>query len=153
MPKPYSDDLRLRVVAAVGEGASRHEAADRFDGSPSSAIRWVERFEHSGSVSAKPSGGSTSPLEAHADFLLSVIDKQPDLTLDEVVEAMRAANIAGSRSAVARFYLRRQISFKKKLARQRADTAGRHVYCGNAHWVCLIQPGWYSLTRPAPILP
>jgi len=85
MPKPYSDDLRLRVVAAVGEGASRHEAADRFDGSPSSAIRWVERFEHSGSVSAKPSGGSTSPLEAHADFLLSVIDKQPDLTLDEVV--------------------------------------------------------------------
>jgi transposase len=53
MPKPYSDDLRLRVVAAVGEGASRHEAADRFDVSPSSAIRWVEKFEQSGSVSAK----------------------------------------------------------------------------------------------------
>ena len=30
MPKPYSDDLRLRVVAAVSEGASRHEAAERF---------------------------------------------------------------------------------------------------------------------------
>jgi transposase len=125
MPKPYSDDLRLRVVAAVGEGASRHEAADRFDVSPSSAIRWVEKFEQSGSVSAKPSGGSTSPLEEHADFLLAVVERQPDFTLDEVVEAMRAANIAGSRSAVARFYLRRQISFKKKPACQRTETAGR----------------------------
>ena len=125
MPRPYSDDLRLRVVAAVSEGASRHEAADRFEVSASSAIRWVERFEQSGSISAKRSGGSSSPLEAHADFLLAVIKKQPDLTLDEVVDRMRAANIAGSRSAVARFYLRRQISFKKKSARQRTDTAGR----------------------------
>ena len=125
MPKPYSDDLRLRVVAAVSDGASRHEAADRFDVSASSAIRWVERFEQSGSVSAKRSGGTTSPLEAHADFLLAVIKEQPDLTLDEVVERMRASKIVGSRSAVARFYLRRQISFKKKSARQRTDTAGR----------------------------
>jgi transposase len=125
MPKPYSVDLRLRVVAAVGEGASCHEAADRFDVSASSAIRWVERLEQSGSISAKRSGGSTSPLEAHSAFLLARIEKQPDITLDEVVEAMRAANIAGSRSAVARFYLRRQISFKKKLARQRTDTTGR----------------------------
>jgi hypothetical protein len=54
-------------------------------------------------------------LEAHADFLLELIEKQPDLTLDEVVEAMRAVNRAGSRSAVARFYLRRKISFKKSL--------------------------------------
>jgi hypothetical protein len=69
-------------------------------------------------------------------FCFSVIDKQPDLTLDEVVEAMRAANIAGSRSAVARFYLRRQISFKKKAcapASRHGRTSIRHVYCGNAH--------------------
>jgi transposase len=125
MPKPYSDDLRLRVVAAVGEGASRHEAADRFDVSASSAIRWVGSYEQTGRISAKPSGGSTSPLEAHADFLLALIEKQPDITLDEVVEAMWAAKIAGSRSAVARFYQRRQISFKKKPARQRTDPAGR----------------------------
>jgi hypothetical protein len=31
-------------------------------------------------VSAKRSGGTTSPLEAHADFLLAVIKEQPDLT-------------------------------------------------------------------------
>ena len=117
MGKPYSEDLRVRVIAAVDEGASRREAADRFAVSASSAIRWMERLAHVGSVAAKASGGSTSPLEQHAEFLLRLIQAQPDLTLDEVVAAMRAANVSGSRSAVARFYARRQISFKKKLAR------------------------------------
>jgi transposase len=125
MAKPYSEDLRARVIEAVDEGASRREAADRFAVSASSAIRWVEQFAQKGSVAAKPSGGSTSPLEQHADFLLDLIQAQPDLTLDEVVAAMRAANISGSRSAVARFYARRQISFKKKPAGGRAKAAGR----------------------------
>jgi transposase len=123
MGKPYSRDLRARVIEAVEEGASRREAADRFAVSASSAIRWMGRFVQVGSIAAKPCGGSTSPLERHADFLLRVIEEQPDLTLDEVVAAMRAANIGGSRSAVARFYARRQISFKKKLAGGRATAA------------------------------
>jgi transposase len=125
MGKPYSQDLRLRVVEAVEEGASRREAAERFAVSASSAIRWVGRFAQLGSVAAKPSGGSRSPLERHAEFLLRLIEQQPDLTLDEVVAAMRAAEIGGSRSAVARFYARRHISFKKKPARGRATAAGR----------------------------
>ncbi len=33
-------------------------------------------------------GGSISPLEEHAEFLLALIDAQPDLTLDEVIPAM-----------------------------------------------------------------
>jgi len=123
MGKPYSQDLRLRVVEAVDEGASRHEAAERFAVSASSAIRWVRQFAQSGSLVAKPSGGSSSPLEQHADFLLGLIQQQADLTLDEVVAAMRAANVSGSRSAVARFYVRRQISFKKKPAGSRARAA------------------------------
>jgi bifunctional non-homologous end joining protein LigD len=45
MPKPYSDDLRLRVVAAVGEGASRHEAADRFDEIKHDGYRLIVRKE------------------------------------------------------------------------------------------------------------
>jgi transposase len=125
MPKPYSQDLRERVVHAVEEGASRREAADRFEVSASSAIRWMERLEQSGSVAAEPSGGSTSPLEEQADFLLGLIKEQSDMTLDEAVAAMRAGNIRGSRSAVWRFYARHGISFKKKPARSRAGAAGR----------------------------
>ena len=44
MPKVYSKDLRERVIEAVEAGASRREAAERFDLSPSSAIKWVQRW-------------------------------------------------------------------------------------------------------------
>lgn len=43
MSKAYSLDLRERVVDTVEAGASRHETAERFEVSVSSAIRWVQR--------------------------------------------------------------------------------------------------------------
>ena len=43
MPKPCSLELRERVVNCVKSGASRREAADWFDVSPSSAIKWMQR--------------------------------------------------------------------------------------------------------------
>ena len=116
MPKPCSLELRERVVDAIESGASRREAAEWFDVSPSSAIKWMQRRQATGSVAAKPSGGSISPLEAHADFLLSLIARQADLTLDEIVVALRKRRIAGSRSAVWRFFQRHNISVKKKPA-------------------------------------
>src|SRR5215472_930965 len=99
MQKPYSVDLRARVIEDVETGASRREAAERYGVSPSVVVIWVQGFEKTGSVAAKPSGGSTSPLEQHAEFLLGLIVDQPDLTLDEIVAAMRKRRIAGSRSA------------------------------------------------------
>jgi len=117
MPKPCSLDLRERVLEAVASGSSRREAAERFEVSASSAVKWLQRWRATGSVAAKPTGGSTSALEEHADWLLGLIAEQPDLTLDEVVAAMRKRRIAGSRSAVWRFFARHGISFKKKPAR------------------------------------
>ena len=125
MPKPCSLELRERVVDAVESGASRREAAEWYDVSASSAIKWMQRRQATGSIAAKPSGGSISPLEAHADFLLALIVKQPDLTLDEIGTAMRKRRIAGSRVAVWRFYKRHNISFKKKPAGGGARTSGR----------------------------
>ena len=125
MPKPCSLELRERVVEAVETGASRREAAEWFDVSPSSAIKWMQRRRETGSIAAKPSGGSISPLERHADFLLALVAGQPDLTLDEIVAAMRKRRISGSRSAVWRFFERHNISFKKKPAGGRARAGGR----------------------------
>ena len=126
MPKLCSLELRERVVEAVESGASRREAAEWFDVSPSSAIKWMQRRQETGSIAPKPSGGSLSPLEAHADFLLALIADHPDLTLDEIVAAMRKRRIPGSRSAVWRFFERHNISFKKSLRaaeQERADVA------------------------------
>jgi transposase len=54
-------------------------------------------------------GGSTSQLEKYANFLLTLIEGQPDLTLDEVVCAMRKRKLPGSRTAVWRFFQRHKI--------------------------------------------
>ena len=72
MPKPYSQDLRERVIAAVLGGQSRHAAAKHFQVSASSAIRWLQRWQATGEVAAKPTGGSTSPLAEYEAELLAL---------------------------------------------------------------------------------
>jgi transposase len=126
MPKPYSMDLRERVIESIATGASRREAAELHGLSPSVVVIWVQRWNATGSIAAKPSGGSVSPLEDHAEFLLGLVTEQPDLTLDEVVAAMAKVKIAGSRTAVWRFYERHGFTFKKTLyavEQRRAEVA------------------------------
>ena len=82
-------------------------------------------FCHTGSCVAKPRGGSTSPLEKHADFLLTLIAERPDLTLDEVVSTMRRHKVRASRTAVWRFFQRHKITFKKKPTRGRTGASRR----------------------------
>jgi transposase len=120
MPRPYSNDLRARVIEEIGAGASRREVAEQYELSPSVVALWAQRWEKTGSFAAKPSGGSVSPLEEHAEFLLALIVARPDLTLDEIVVAMRKRGISGSRSAVWRFFERRNITYKKNFVRRGA---------------------------------
>ena len=127
MPKPYSADLRVRVVEAVDEGATRHEAAERFGVSVSSAVRWHQAWRHEGTIEAKPYGGSRSPLEDHAEEILAVIEEQPDLTLEETVAVMRKRKIPGSRTALFRFLARHAVTLKKSPPRCRTGTDG----CGS----------------------
>jgi transposase len=139
MPRAYSADMRMRVIARVEGGGSRREAAEHYEVSPSTAVIWVKCYRETGRCAAQPRGGSTSPLEEHAEFLLGLIDGQPDLTLDEVVRAMRKCKVAGSRTAVWRFFQRHKITFKKSAARRGAgarrcgtgtatlDARARHV--------------------------
>ena len=58
MAGAYSQDLRDRAIdAVVVDGMSRRAAAARFGVSESVAIKWVERFERSGSRTAGKIGG------------------------------------------------------------------------------------------------
>jgi putative transposase len=124
MPRPYSNDLRARVIEEIEAGASRREVAEHYELSPSVVVIWAQRWEQTGSVAAKPSGGSISPLEQHAEFLLGLIVERPDLTLDEIVAAMQKKRIPGSRSAVWRFFERRNISYKKNFVRGGTEARG-----------------------------
>ena len=125
MPKPYSQDLRERVVGAVAAGASCHEAAGAFEVGVSSAIRWVARWRQTGSAAAKPMGGKRSRLDAHKEWLLELIATEPDLTLEEIRGRLRARGIVVSASSVWRFYDRHDITFKKKSARRRTGPRRR----------------------------
>ena len=125
MARAYSADMRERVIARVESGASRREAAEHYEVSASTAVIWVKCFRETGRCSAKARGGSTSPLEQHAEFLLALIEDEPELTLDEVLSAMRKHKVPGSRTAVWRFFQRHKITFKKNAARGGARTRGR----------------------------
>ena len=54
-------------------------------------------------------------------WLLTLIEEQPDLTLDEVVSAMHKYGIGGTRTAVWSFFERHNISFKKSLRAAEQD--------------------------------
>ena len=135
-------DLRERVIEAIAAGASRRETAEQFGLSASVVIIWAQRYHATGNIAPKPSGGSVSPLEEHEDFILGLIKEQPDMTLDEIVAAMKKAKIAASRTAVWRFFDRRDITFKKnsvrgrakaRRLRSRAPTLAARAEIGRAH--------------------
>jgi transposase len=112
-----SDDLlRKRVVeAVVSGGLSRNAAAQRFDVSIASAVRWVKRYETTGEISPEPSGGDrrSGRIEAQRDYLLGLIRRRPDITLLEIQERLIAN--CGERFAVSvlwRFFDRHNITFK-----------------------------------------
>ena len=83
MASAYSQDLRDRVIDAVIRGGmSRRAAAARFGVSESSAIKWVQRFERSGSRAASRMGGYLRPkLEPHREFLEALRGDKSDITL------------------------------------------------------------------------
>src|ERR1700693_4467806 len=73
MAKPYSMDLRERVVNAVEEGGlSRHEAASRFGVGVSTAIAWGRRFRATGGGAPGQMGGHKPKAirDEHAAWLL-----------------------------------------------------------------------------------
>lgn len=127
MGAAHSDDLRERVVAEVSAGKSRRQAAAHFRVSASSAIRWVELASETGNVSPRRRGGkSRSPLEAHKDWLASLILSEPDLTLDALVLRIGVElGLKTSDASLCRYFKRHRVSFKKNPARCRAGPAGR----------------------------
>jgi transposase len=150
VPKAYSSDLRVRVIEAVAAGASRREAAERFEVSIASAVKWLQRWRDDNSVAPKPSGGSVSPLEEFAAEILAVVAEHPDLTLEETVAELRKQRIRASRSALWRFLDRHNITLKKKpckLPNGSEQMWRAHVGVGYESKVFLIPPGWCLSTR------
>jgi transposase len=90
--KPYSKDLRIRVLSAVDAGTPREGVAKTFSVSMPSIKRWLKRRRETGDVDPKPIPGRT-PIKAAAlkAWLPEHLKDNPDLTLEEHCRAFEDA--------------------------------------------------------------
>jgi transposase len=123
MAKGYSTDLRARAVALVEAGESRREVARLLELAASTTIRWMDRWQTTGNVAAKPGGYCRSPLEQHEQWLLGLVAVEPDLTIDEIGTRLASAKkLTVGRTSVWRFYDRHHITFKKRCTHRRTGS-------------------------------
>jgi transposase len=96
MSKALSVDLRVRVLSAVGAGATHREAAERFGVSAASVSRWRARARAQGDPRPKALGGDrkSGRIEAHKATILAVLDETPDLTLEEMRADLRERGLS-----------------------------------------------------------
>ena len=124
MGRPYSQDLRERVVAAVEGGLSRNRAAKQYRVAVSTVIEWIDAWRDERRLRHKPMGGDhSSRLKGEREWLLQRIGEAPDLTLEELRRELAGRGTAVGYGTVWRFFAAEGISFKKNRARQRAGAA------------------------------
>jgi transposase len=125
MAKPYSMDLRERVVAAIEEeGLSRNKAAARFGIGISTAINWVRRFKETGSVAPGQMGGhKPKSIRGEHETWLRERLRQKEFTLRGLVAELAERGLKVDYHSVWNFVHAEKLSFKKNRARQRAGSS------------------------------
>jgi transposase len=129
MPRPYSLDLRERVLRFVEEGHSRRAAAAHFKVSVSFVVNLVEAFRTRGSLTPKPSGGRRhAKLAPHRTFLLAQVAERADITMPELAAELAAATgEKADPASLSRWLIRAGYRFKKNSAGQRARSSRRQT--------------------------
>jgi transposase len=128
MAKPYSQDLRDRVIDAVEQdGMSRRAAARRYQISESVAVKWLERLERAGSRKPVGHGGHRpSPLMPHRDFLEAARVEKPDITLQGLCNRLSCERgVKADPSMMSRFFRRLGVTLEKDARRVRTGPRGR----------------------------
>ena len=125
MPHPLSFDLRLRLVAFVEAGHSRHEAAAHFKTSVSFAVNLMKLWGATGSIEPRPRGGFRhGKLGPHTDFILAAVAARSDITMPELAERLETAkNVKVDPSRLSKFLIACGLSFKKNSSGKRTRQA------------------------------
>lgn len=128
MGKPYPIELRERVLAEIEDGGSCRGAADRYDVSPSFAIKLVARVARTGSSAparqGRPSGGGK--LAPYLEALLEWVEAEPDITMPELAAKLEAEKaVTAHPASLSRVLLKAGLSFKKNTAGHGNRARGR----------------------------
>jgi putative transposase len=116
MAKPYSMDLRERVVEAVErDGLSCNQAAVRFEVAVSTAIGWVNRFRRTGSLAPDRMGGNRPKklVGEYRDWLLQRC-RDSDFTLRGLVAELAERGLSVDYRVVWNFVHDEKLSYKKR---------------------------------------
>lgn len=153
MTRPYSDDLRERVVASVNAGRSCRATAALFGVSVATVVRWSQRHRATGNSAALPMGGRRRLLLLpQRDWLLARIAAAPDLTVRgsrRIARAWHQDQLWGG-LVVSR---RRRAHLQKKLCMPPSRSAPRlpaSARSGSGIRDGLIRAGWYLWMKPGP---
>ena len=116
MVTPLSIDLRMRVAAALEEGATVRSAANRFGVSVASAVRIGQRQrEGRGQVPGKIGGRRRAALAGESgDWLLARLAEKPDLTMRALTAELAERGVRVAHDTVWRFVKRAGQTVKKR---------------------------------------
>ena len=110
--KPYSMDLRQRILKDADAGMSTRKVATKYEVSESWVRRLKQRRRESGEIVPRSSRNRRQPKWlAVADRLQTLVEQKPDITLRELREAF---GDAFSIQTLSRALRQLQMTFKKK---------------------------------------
>lgn len=120
-----SMDLRSRVLAVISGGSSCRAAAVRFGVAPSTAIRWRAQQLATGAFSPRPHGGDmrSRRVEERAADILAIWEARKDISLEELRQELSGIGLIVSVAGLHRFFVRRGMTRKKRLAMPSSKTA------------------------------
>lgn len=91
--KPYSVDLRQRVLGALERGMSRAEIVRTFQISAGSLKRWLKQQRQTGSLQPRRPSGRHATLDTTTDAaLLQQLEATPDATIAEHTQNWNATH-------------------------------------------------------------
>ena len=96
----YSEDLRLKALAALDRGMPRKEAVGTFDVSLATLKRWLKRRREGEGLTPKPSPGRTPRILATSEerrALWEQLEENGDATLErhrELWEGRRGVRVS-----------------------------------------------------------
>ena len=116
MARPYSNDLRERVVGSVERGdLSRRQAAQRYGVGVSTVVKWVRRLRATGSIAPGKMGGHR-PKKLAGRWRTWLLDRcrGGDFTLRGLVAELAERGLKVDYRSVWEFVHVEKLTYKKR---------------------------------------
>jgi transposase len=114
--RPYSEDLRRKIVAAVEGGMPKTQAARTFGVGLSSVKRYCRLAAHEEPLAPRKKGGGRPPKAnaTVARLLEEDVSKRPYAAVRERVDFLRGASGVALSASTVRRLLRKKLGFSQK---------------------------------------